>query len=354
MRRAIDELLSVCHEFDARPTMFVTAVLIDRYPEFFRSLAVSRAELGVHGFVHTDHALLDENAQHEHLERALENFAKLRLAPKGFRHPYLRYNDETWTAAARLGFTHSSNTSVSWDVVSESLPVSALAAYARGLELYGAQPHSRLPSVPVFVEGGILDVPASLPDDEAVIDRLGLSGRDAGRFWLGILERSYEAGEVMTIVVHNERVPMCADSLRAVLRNARGRTPKVWVATIGEINEWWRKRVTYRLHVTSEGRGRWRVVPPADPEATVLVRSGETEPAGQRWFGDWVLMPRGPFVVSSEAPPEEVGDDESPSLNGSPQLRLGRWPGAARSVLTISSDVDAMSLVDFLRRPLEV
>ncbi len=117
MRGALRELVDICSEFDARPTLAVTACLIERNPEFFRSLAARRVDLAVHGFVHTDHALLDEQAQYEHLARALEAFAPLGLAPRGFRHPYLRFNDDTWRAAARLGFTHSSNSSIHWDVV---------------------------------------------------------------------------------------------------------------------------------------------------------------------------------------------------------------------------------------------
>jgi hypothetical protein len=354
MRRAISDLERICGEFDARPSLFVTAVLIERYPEFFAALARSGSELGVHGFVHTDHALLGEREQYEHLERALEQFARLGLTPTGFRHPYLRYNSETWSAASRLGFTHASNTSVSWDVVTEKLSPSAMSAYDRGLALYGSEPHSQKPSLPIFVAGGILDVPASLPDDEAVIDRLGLRGRYAGIFWRRILDKSFDAGEVLTIVVHNERVSMCSKSLRAVLRDARERSPKVWIATVGEISDWWRSRAKHQLGVTPAGGGRWRVTPPDDPRAAVLARFARTEASGTRWFGDWMLMRHGPFVVNSNSAPEVVCEEEAPNPLAGPQIRLCRWPEGARSALAISSDVDAMSLFDFLRRPLEV
>jgi hypothetical protein len=395
MSGALRELVDICEESGARPTLAVTACLIERNPDFFSSLAARKVDLAVHGFVHTDHALLDEQAQYEHLSRALEAFAQLGLAPKGFRHPYLRFNDDTWRAAARLGFTHASNSSIHWDVVQESLPPEALSAYLKGLALYGSKPESQRMSLPHTVGGGIIDVPASLPDDEAVLDRLGLSGRHAGIFWLRTLDRTGELGEAMTLVVHNERVPMCANSLRALLRNARRRSPAVWIATLSEINDWWRKRASWNGRVEEAASGQWRVTPPADPDATVLVRDAETEPAGLPWFGRWRMMPPQPFTIRSNVAPMLALDDapeaartflrsegyaiaegadgalhldtptafgpaderalsETIEASSHPLVRLWRWPRGARSALAITSDVDAMTLFDFLRRPLEV
>lgn len=353
MRRAIDMLLDVTSESGTRPTIFVTAILIERYPEFFRRLANSRAELGVHGYVHTDHALLDEQQQYEHMERALENFAKLGMRPTGFRHPYLGHNEHTWPAAARLGFTYASNKSVEWDVITEQFPAAAMEAYRKGLALYGTFPRTERLSLPAYIDGGILDVPASLPDDEAVIDRLGLKGKDAATYWLRSLEQCHAAGEIMTIVVHNERVPMCRTSLRATMQKAREMTPKVWLATIGEINDWWRRRERMQIGVQADGNRQWRVTPPSDPEAAVLLRGADADGATD-WMDGWKLAPREPFAVRSEAAPEVSTGEAEPGAGGTPQLWLGRWPNGARSVLSITSDIDAMSLIDFFRRPLEV
>jgi hypothetical protein len=398
MRGALRELLDVCREYDAQPTLAVTACLIERNPDFFESLKARGADLAVHGFVHTDHALLDEDEQYEHLSRALAAFSRVGMRPKGFRHPYLRYNEGTWKAAARLGFTHASNSSIHWDVVNENVGAEAATAYWKGLQLYGSEPESQRMSLPRMIEGGILDVPASLPDDEAVLDRLGLDGRHAGIFWLRMLDRTYELGEAMTLVVHNERVPMAANSLRAVLRSARARTPGVWIATLSEINDWWRKRATWHGRLEQVDACSWRVHPPADPDATVLVRDAQTEPATEPWSGRWRRVPAGqPFIIRSQVAPM-LNIDDLPAAarsfieaegyavvkNGSleralhvrapdnfspsderalseaieqadhPLIRLWRWPNGARSALAITSDVDAMSLVDFLRRPLEV
>lgn len=354
MQGALSELIRICNEAGATPTLAVTAILIERYPEFFRRLAASRVDLAVHGFVHTDHALLDAREQYEHLGRALDAFSRLGLAPKGFRHPYLRYNDATWDAAARLGFTHASNGSVHWDVVDERLPGEALRAYYKGLRLYGSEAENAAPSLPRFVHGDILDISASMPDDEAMIDRLGLTGRDAGIHWLRILDQSYEKGELMTLVVHNERVPLVGNSLRALLRAAKARVPRVWLASLSDIEKWWRLRASWQLRVQRKGEGAWRIIPPDDHRATVFVRDAETEPVSKPWSGDWEKMPPWPFLVRSEKEPLVVEGPTSDEHDGRPLVCLGRWPGEARSALAVTSDVDAMSLLDFLRRPLEV
>jgi peptidoglycan/xylan/chitin deacetylase (PgdA/CDA1 family) len=396
MRGALRELLAVCDEFGAKPSLEVTACLIERNEAFFASLAERGADLGVHGYVHTDHALLHEQQQFEHLRHALAAFERLTLRPSGFRHPYLRFNNATWRAASRLGFTHASNRSLHWDVLDENIPAEAASAYMKGLALYGAQSAANHMSLPRMMAGDILDMPASLPDDEAVLDRLGLEGRDAGRLWLRILDRTHELGELMTLVVHNERVPMTANSLRALLRSARSRS--VWVATLSEINAWWRKRAKWQGRVEQLDSCRWRVHPPRDAEATILVRDARTEPAGEPWHGRWRRIPAGaPFIIRSDVSPmlnidglpaparsfienegyavvsnggvkralpvhapenfsaaDERALSEAIERTDHPLVRLWRWPNGARSALTVTSDVDAMSLVDFLRRPLEV
>jgi hypothetical protein len=159
----------------------------------------------------------------------------------------------------------------------------------------------------------------------------------------------------MTLVVHNERVPLVANSLRALLRSARRRTPKVWLASIGEINDWWRLRSEWKLRVESAGEGRWRIVPPDDHRVSVLVRNADCERVSKPWYADWELMPPWPFIVVSDKEPRVLdGPSRSESDAAGPQVCLGRWPDDARAALAITSDVDAMTLLDFLRRPLEV
>ena len=200
----------------------------------------------------------------------------------------------------------------------------------------------------------------------------------------------------MTIVVHNERVRMCANSLRAL-----SAAPEAHAGRLGGHAS---RRATTGGGSAPRGTacsgadapGSWRVTPPADADATVLMRGAPTEPAGkragQRLAADagvalpvrsdwrrcwpWTTAPGGLREPSSSAKvtPSTEGieprytsrrradfgpADERRSARRS-RRRTTRWcgSGAGRAGrgrrLAVTSDVDAMTLLDFLRRPLEV
>lgn len=395
MERRLNEFTDIAARYGCRPTLAVTAVLLERYPESFRRLAGS-AELAVHGYVHTDYQQLDEAAQAEHMERALHAFQSLSLRPTGFRCPYLRWNVDTFQVASTFGLTYSSNYSLAWDTVAPyAIDPMDWQAYQKGLRLYGTRRAADYPSLPSLVHGGLLDMPASLPDDEAMVDRLALDPAAREGAWLGILDRTYSLGEQFTLILHHERVPMCGEALEAVLARARSYDPPVYMAPLADIADWWLRRRTQRLTVEPVGEGRYRVSVPRCEGLTVLVRHAETEPGAARWYGDYGRVPAGDFTVRSPAPPVISLDTGAPAAlreflqeegfvvteggqglrisgfdsfteedkrrvidlieaSDHPLVRIWRWPDGARSALSITGDVDAMTLVDFFRRPLEV
>ena len=160
----------------------MTAVLLERYPEVFQRLQAT-VELAVHGYVHTDYSRLDDAAQSEHMERALSAFGSLGLSPEGFRCPYLRWNEDSFHVAGRFGLTYGSNRALAWDAVQPERRwrAQAWAAYQKGLRLYGAG-EAAARAQPAFPHRrALVDIPASLPDDEAMVDRLGLESVDQRR-----------------------------------------------------------------------------------------------------------------------------------------------------------------------------
>jgi len=400
MDRALQDFSKIGQQYGCTPTLAVTAVLLERYPKVFQRLQET-VELAVHGYVHTDYSRLDDAAQAEHMERALKAFGGLGLSPEGFRCPYLRWNEESFHVAGRFGLNYGSNRAVAWDVVQpESVGPRAWAAYEKGLRLYSAGEAAHGLSLPSRVDGALVDIPASLPDDEAMVDRLGLgNGAQAAAIWTEILKQVHQRGEIMTLILHHERVAILREALEAVLSSARGYQPPVWVAPLREIARWWSERLTWRLQVQRREDGGYQVVAPDAPGATVVVRGVETEPAAVPWFGPYQVVPAPSFTVRSPRAPVVVPDKESsPALraflqeegfvvgedaaaraeglriNGytsfaesdkralidfiegsdAPLVRLWRWPNGARCAMSVTGDVDAMTMLDFLRRPLEV
>jgi peptidoglycan/xylan/chitin deacetylase (PgdA/CDA1 family) len=396
MERALQDFSKIGRQYGCTPTLAVTAVLLERYPQVFQRLRES-VELAVHGYVHTDYSRLDDAAQAEHMERALRAFGGLGLSPEGFRCPYLRWNEESFHVAGRFGLSYGSNRALAWDVVQpESVSPRAWAAYEKGLRLYGAGEAAHGLSLPSRVDGALVDIPASLPDDEAMVDRLGLgSSAQAAAIWTRMLEQVHQRGELFTLILHHERVAILRDALEAVLSSARSYQPPVWVVPLKEIARWWSDRLSWQLKVHRRDDGSYQVLATEAPGATVVVRGAETEPAAVPWFGPWQVVPAPSFVVRSPCAPTLLQEKEcSPTLTAflheegfavsedgeglrisgyssfgesdkralvdfiegsdAPLVRLWRWPHGARCAMSVTGDVDAMTMLDFLRRPLEV
>jgi hypothetical protein len=373
----------------------VTGNLLDRYPDTFRKIAAAGAEFGLHGFVHTDYALLPLDRQREDLEKTLSSFRRLGINAAGFRGPYLRWNDDSIAAARDLGLEYGSNRGVAWDVLGPFLNGDRrrLEAYEKGLRLYSAVPSARMLSLPATV-GGLIDMPASLPDDEAIVDRLRLPPEQRARVWQAMVREVHARGELLVHTLHHERLRLCKPALRAMLEEARTLSPRVWFAGLAEIAQWWRERSANPIDIEELGPGRYRITG-GPPGGAVLAR--HVVAPGPDWHGHWkVLGPSATIEASSppwialpeESPPQLVDflraegfvvrvgppSDAGTRLDGwtsfgpadasrllaelddldSPLVRLWRWPGAARCAVSMTGDVDSMSLLDFVRRPLEV
>jgi hypothetical protein len=314
-----------------------------------------------------------------------------RVHAVGFRAPYLRVNDHTLDAVRTNGFLYDASQAFHWQ--DELVPPAG--AYARALEFYGSRPADHHPVVP-WCERGIVRLPYCLPDDEAVVDRLGLGRDEIAALWLRVLRATQARGDLFTLAVHPERIEACATGVAAVLDAARAASPAVWVARHDEIARWWRERLDSAVVVAESARPGWvRVSAHGPAELTVLARNvavaGRTEP----WAGDTVRVhgsefelqaqPRRPFIGVHADCPESVsrflraqgyivedarsGDehgcivrrdrfgpaDRQPLLaeiaaGSFPLVWLARWPSGAASALSITGDVDALTIGDYASR----
>lgn len=384
--------------YSATPTLFVTGNLLERYPLTFRRLASAGAEFGVHGYVHTDYARLSRDRQKTDLTRALAAFERLGIPAGGFRSPYLRWNADSVAVARELGLEYGSNRGIAWKVlgaVLNGVDKRGMNAYERGLRLYDASPSSGVLSLPEHVLG-LLDFPASLPDDEALVDRLRLPSDGRRRAWSEMLRTVHDRGELLVHTLHHERLALCRAALMSMLEEAKNLRPPVWFASLREIAGWWRRRLSNPIGIHAEGEGRYRVISGPGPEATILVRGANV--AGARaWWNGWSVIDPGasfealspPFIsLSPESPPglanllkdegfivrfhasgeggmrlkartsfsraDALSVLQEVDASAGPLVRLWRWPSGARCAVSLTGDVDSMTLLDFLRRPLEV
>jgi peptidoglycan/xylan/chitin deacetylase (PgdA/CDA1 family) len=376
--------------YDAPLTACVTACLTQRYPATVAAMARRGWEIAVHGRVHCDLRQLSPERQVMEMEEALSLCRRRGVSTRGFRAPYLAWNEATQRAAARNRFSWTSNRALLWCVLDrqEHSPRD-WAALERVLEhLYRPLLAQHSVSVPRLCHG-VVEIPVSLPDDEILLDRLHASEPVVERHWLRILDQSRSRGELAVLLIHHERTNYFLRALEAVLIAARRQGEHLWLADLGQIAQWWRERAAFSFELGGEP-GRYHVKANCSGRAAVLLkRPGRAE--GSR--PGWKQVSEREFTVESQVRPtigvapgvatgaveflrnegfvveprqaEHALVLEGPGSFGpeaervllkraedapGPLLRFGRWPRGIESALALSMDIDSITLLDFVKR----
>ncbi len=391
MERRLATMLGLVERHGCSATLPVPAAVVERHAAVIARYATFGFEFAVHGFHHVDHTDLPGAEQNRQLASACDVMREARVDAVGFRAPYLRVNHDTLAAVRANGFVYDASQAFHW--TDELVPHDGV--YERALHFYASRPAEAHPVVP-WCADGLVRIPYCLPDDEAVVDRLGLEPEQIAAVWLRVLRATRARGELFTLTVHPERVGACAAGVSAVLDAARVASPPVWIARHDEIARWWRGRAEATVVEVASARPGWVRVRARGPAGlTLLARnvavSGPTRP----WAGETVRVegteveveaqPRRPFVgVHPDSPdhvasflreqgyivePAHSGDehacfvrrrhfdpeDRVPLLTeieaGSfPLVRLGRWPWGAASALSVTGDLDALTIGDYAAR----
>ena len=384
---ALAQFMSVLRQFDCGATFPITAIILARNSAIIRNIQAQGIEFAVHGYRHIDYTQLSRAEQLIHLSLAKQIFARAGFQPAGFRSPYLRWNTDTLVALRQQGFTYDSSQGLAWDV----LDGHETPTYRRALSFYGARSASDYPSLP-SLEDSLVRIPYSLPDDEALVERLALETTEQmAASWLDILRRTHELGELFTLGLHPERFAVCREPLIAVLAQARSLTPTVWIARLDEIATWWWARAGASVEITEVGDGRLHLSVAGPSGITVLARAVEIDAPTEPWTDSYrqvkttafsFYAPLRPFIGLSPASSPELADflrqqgyivevseerhrysyyfDQAEFTAGQerpllaqieeadrPLVRLGRWPSGARSAMAITGDIDALTLWDY-------
>jgi len=389
---------------DAKITFFVTAILLERHEKSIRRLRELGHVIAAHGLYHSNMKLQTLEKQTSILHDSRQVFEKHGYAVDGFRCPYLSYNEDTIDALRSSQYWWTSQDLICW---SDEFPSGGQddAVMKRLAHIYSWTEADESVSVPRFSKG-LVDIPITAPDDEMLVERYKVRDpREIGRIWETILRKTHEKGELCHLLFHPERYSFVRDPLKEVLAVGKEMSPAIWISSLAEIADWWQKRKNSKWTIEKNGNDGWRLWLEAPDEATLLcgragARSGKSNPffrgfaavdpieKRDRSAGYFAGNGQRYTVGLSRACPEELEDflaeegffaertdreadhsffidrdrpfeerDRLPLLNrlesaDHPLLRLWRWPGEARSALSISSDVDAISILDFVRRAL--
>lgn len=359
----------IAHKYNIRATFPVTAIIVKRYPRVIKRLQAQGIEFALHGFTHIDYSVLSLAEQITHFNKAIKVFNFYGIDFDGFRAPYTRWNHWTMEAIQELKIKWESSKTMLWDIFFTPLNVQSkgIKAYEKAVALYNSVDVRTHPVLPDLSYGEVqpqfVEIPLCLPDDEMLVDRLKLPLAKIKEIWEYILAQSYERGELFTLQLHPERLPLCKSVIEQVIRKAQSYYPKVWIASLNEIAEWWNEKAQFRAEVKDLGRGstsnsEYKIIFNCSARATILCKNIEC-PSLQaekrfnlKWNNSyqWVKPGTNEVIVKANIPPVIVKDTVDKTDESTPTIWFWRWPNGARSCLSITGDVDSLTLVDFLLR----
>jgi hypothetical protein len=397
--KRLKKYCEITNNANCLPTFAITAKVLARHPDYIKELSRRGVEFAIHGYVHIDYKVFPDAKKILHFKKAMDIFKQDEIPFIGFRAPFLRVNGRTAPILHNLGFIYHSSRVIHWQVPGlNEFSAHLRNNYERLLEFCTPVDSEKYCSLPRF-ENGIIEIPVSIPDDELIIERLGISDKNKiNNIWLDILDKTYERGELFTLSLHPERINHCETTLENVLKKAREFNPPVWVATLKEIAEWWQERACFNFKITTLSEGKHRVQVECSGRATILIKNTKVNVQVDNWSNGYQIINHRDFIMESPKQPViGVSSNSSPiainflksegyvvEISNNPNayniyfndlsqtteadekeltqrieqmdlplLRYWRWPNRARSALSITGDIDSLTIIDFMLRIIE-
>lgn len=407
-RQALYTIIETLKQYQAAPTFFIPAIVLDRHSTLIAEIVDCGAELGIHGYVHNDYRTLSNGEQYKQTERAISVFHERHIPFQGFRNPYLGWTEKSLDIFTELGFSYDSNDAVFHNVI-DLYQLSPLlrSGYEKSLELFQAIECTTYTLRPYFA-GKLLRIPTSIPDDEMLFDRLRISAREMGQIWSSIMQRAYDLGGIYVLNLHPERAVLCKQALNALLSFAHDQSLHVWLTSLMNVAQWWKERNQFRLNMVQQSPNHWQVEAVCTPRSTLLARHlvvedqltspwhrGDVQVSSHRFtvqaercpclgvspqtsqeIDDFLFEQGYPFVRCPEQDahryacyldiPEGLGTTRKEQVQRkskllqqikeleAPLIYYGCWPHGCRAALSITGDIDSITVQDFFRRIIEV
>jgi hypothetical protein len=280
-----------------------------------------------------------------------------------------------------MGFQYDSNLPFYWEPVRSmgDLTPEQADGLRRGLRFYDPVKYPQDRSLPRY-SNGIIEIPVSLPDDEILLDRMGLPVARIGDVWTEMAERALERRELLCLQLHPERILHLEPALRRVLDFVAD-SSLFWFATMKEIASWWSERVGAALEVVPEGNGAYRVAACGARRLGLAVVEPLSGIRRDIVVGDSIPSRAGPVIGLGEKASSRLRNDirqlgyfyeitsdsnavnlyidreiQGPDLEAviarcpSPLVVDTFWPAPFSAALAVTGDIDCLTLGDFLRR----
>ena len=382
--------------YNCVPSFPITAHILKRYPRLIQRLVVKEVDFAIHGYVHSDYTKLSSKNLIEHFAKSIKIFKSLNIPFCGFRCPYLKWNEEVLEVIGNLNFSWDSSQVIIWDFFKGGeVSSEKWKNYQKILSQYR---HSDAPNCIMrpALKKNFVEIPVSLPDDDILIDRLGITNEEIiENIWEKILMATYEQGELFTLQLHPERINFCVNALESILKKARKLNPPIWIASLNDIAKWWKEKKDFSLEINERQKNRYQVKAKCSKRATILIKYSGDNNSQNDFFDGYEVTDNDMFFIESstkpivgisenspialsnflkeEGIPFEVSNNKNKygiylgnfnnfsecdgrevldiiNHSSSPLVRFWRWPEKAKSTLAITGDIDAITSMDFIMR----
>jgi hypothetical protein len=395
--KAIDRVMdnvAVLAEHGCAPTFPTPGRVVQRNPQFFRLLQEAGAEIAVHAFDHVDLRAYPLEEACQQLVRAAGTFDRHGIERHGFRCPYLGCTDGLLDFLPEGLFEYSSNRAIEWDV---SLPDSDGGENPTMSEVLQRvyKPLSARDAVCTpWSRSHLVEIPVTLPDDLTLHDALQAGPEGLAEGWRQVLQHTHRRGELFVLMYHPELAGRCQQAFATILNDAAHRQPRVWLARLRDISLWWLEKASFSVDVSSTEAGL-QVSFTCSDRATILVKGLAVADSEPLWDGMYrqlrvrslrvpaeprpfiglptntpartvaFLREQGYILDMTETAPRcatyldaavldrlasEVELVDFIEASAGPLIRYWRWPNGAKSCLSITGDLDALTLLDYAAR----
>lgn len=376
-----------------RPSFPVTASAVARHPSLFRKIQSLNVELLVHGYRHIDYTYYTRERSLLQHKKAIEIFRTVGINFTGFRFPFLKRTPEQIHFLSQSGFAWDSSEVISWEFERpRSVTHTAWQNYLNILQSYHPVSSEIVLALP-YRDFGFTEIPVSVPDDDILIERLRLTRSEINDIWNQILSQTHKRGECFVIQLHPERFPFFKAPLTYLLENAR-KNGKIWIASLGEIAEWWRKKSEFHCQVVKKKQNVWQIRTENSQGGILLGMNIPDVERRDIFWRSWQVLPdvclirhpRKPVIgLPLDAPDalkifladegyifeltenpnnyavylddfQTVNETVKPKVltqienSKKPMIRFWRWPRHYVSCFSVTGDIDGVDIWDYWSR----
>lgn len=386
----IDSVVRVLADLGCQLTFPTPGIVVERHPKFIRHLQNAGAEIAVHSYQHTDLRALPIEKGLQQLSQAVQAFERCGIEVRGFRAPYTSVSQELLEALPPGLFQYSSNQTIDWGPASFGDTKPRKIVLGTISRLYRAKPANSTLCTP-FTCPTLLEIPVCTPDDFQFHDGLNFGSTEIGNAWIDILHRIHQRGEIFTLIFHPELASLCEKSFIMLVNEARRLEPAVWISRLRDISDWWKEKSNFTVEMSQASNGS-HLSFKCSPRATILAKGLDLKGIAVDWDGAYqqllvneldigdsplpiiglsahVLSQTASFLreqgyivnidpdasrYSIYLDPATLSSIENEyrliqfiEASNRPLVRFWRWPNGAKCALSLTGDLDALSLLDY-------